>query len=156
EDAAVNPNELDEWLPPEPAAHRGNGANGSPFRMPPRIQDGARNDTLYRSARSMHAKGWSDAAIVAALIAQKPDRVDPPLLDAEVQAIARHAVAQPDREDFGPPPDLHADDPLVFAEPCPAFLARLTGQDRPPDLVAQLIPSVGTGMIHGQPRGLKT
>ena len=46
-------------------------------------------------------------------------------------------------------------DSLVVAEPAPAFLVRVSAE-RPDDLIPGLIPRVGSGAIHGQPRTLKS
>jgi hypothetical protein len=155
EAGAISPSELDEWLPPAPT--RPNGSRGdAPFAVPPTIHNGARNDTLYRSARSMHAKNFSAAAIRAALDAENIEKCNPPLPADEVATIAAHAAAQPDRVDFVPAPVPDDAVDVIIAESAPAFLARLDTSDRPPDLVAQLIPGIGSGMTFGHPRTMKT
>jgi putative DNA primase/helicase len=93
-----NPSELDEWLPPlpetEPPARRG------PFTMPETVQDGARNVTLYRLARSLHARKMGLPAILAALEAENQAKCAPPLPAGEVADIAQHAMTQPDTPTF--------------------------------------------------------
>jgi hypothetical protein len=159
-----NLSEFDEWLPAEPT--RTNGSTGeAPFSMPAHIRAGDRNTTLYRSARSMHAKGWSAAAIVAALQAENLERGDPPLPRDEVDQIATHATQQADRPEFGvdrsaPTPTIGFDpaaptDAGPFAERFPAFCTRLRDATRPVDLVPGLVP-FGITMIHGQPRANKS
>lgn len=74
--------------------------NGRGFTVGDKIKQGERNDTLYREARSMKAKGLSDAAILAALRAENQAKCQPPLPDAEIEKIVKHAIAQPDRLEF--------------------------------------------------------
>jgi len=74
-----------------------------PFQMPAAVVEGARNDTLYRLARSLHARGVSDKAILAALKEENDLKCQPPLDEREVEEIAHHAVTQEDREDFRHP-----------------------------------------------------
>lgn len=71
-----------------------------PFSLPETINDGHRNDTLYRLARSLKAKGLSASAIAAAVRAENTARCVPPLDDAEVEGLVSHALSQADREDF--------------------------------------------------------
>jgi hypothetical protein len=65
------------------------------------VREGQRNDFLYRRARSLHAKGWTGEAILAALKAENEERCDPPLSPEEVTSIAEHAHEQPDAQGFG-------------------------------------------------------
>jgi hypothetical protein len=64
------------------------------------IPEGQRNDQLYRLARGLLAKGLTPAAIEAALQAENLARCEPPLSQAEVRAIAKHAETQPNRASF--------------------------------------------------------
>jgi hypothetical protein len=86
-----------------------------------RIAQGSRNDTLYRQARSLKAKGFGRSAIAAALHAENQDRCDPPLLASEIEGIVQHAVTQ-------------ADHPLFIASPAAveAGDAQSATGDRPP------------------------
>jgi hypothetical protein len=77
-------------------------ANGH-FELPPKIKDGARNDTLYRLARSSRKRGQSFAATLAAVEIENRDRCEPPLASDEVQKIVTNAYQQPDRADFKAP-----------------------------------------------------
>ena len=98
DDGSITASELAECLPPEPS-----DTNGSPriaFSVPSHILHGARNNTLYRSARSMHAKGFSAVAVLAALRAENTQKCDPPLGDNEVERLALHAATQLHRSDF--------------------------------------------------------
>ena len=72
----------------------------APFKAPDIIPLHARNTTLYRLARSLHARGLSQAAILAALREENSAKGRPPLEDAEVQQVAAHAFIQSDRQDF--------------------------------------------------------
>src|SRR5262249_44481878 len=66
------------------------------------IHEGARNNTLYRLARSLKAKGLSFPAIAAALHAENEARCIPPLPASEVDDIAQHAATQADHPTFVP------------------------------------------------------
>jgi hypothetical protein len=57
-----------------------------------RIQEGQRNDALFRLACSLRTKTLSEVAIVAALLALNAERCDPPLAEQEVRDIARSAA----------------------------------------------------------------
>jgi P4 family phage/plasmid primase-like protien len=81
------------------ARNRNRNHNGT-FRQPEQIKDGARNDTLYRFARSMRAKGAGGVAIRAAVHAENREKCVPPLSDAEIDALIDGALKQPDRPDF--------------------------------------------------------
>jgi hypothetical protein len=73
------------------------------------IPEGARNETLYRLARSLKAKGLSRPAISAALHAENEARCMPPLPPSEVERIEQHAATQADHPTFvgpGSTPDV--------------------------------------------------
>lgn len=61
-----------------------------PFTTPEEIREGSRNDTLFRLGCSLRAKGLSETAIRAALLAENQVRCVPPLADAEVEVIVKH------------------------------------------------------------------
>jgi len=90
-DAGYNVEDIRDWCvdtaDESPAArHSRNG-----FAPPPEISDGKRNDTLFRLAASLRAKGLNVEAIEAALLAENAIRCRPPLPDGEVRCIARSA-----------------------------------------------------------------
>ncbi len=58
---------------------------------PEKVQEGGRNDTLYRLACSLRGKGLGEAGITAALLAENRERCVPPLPVAEVEKIAKSA-----------------------------------------------------------------
>ncbi len=70
------------------------------FRAPEIIAEGQRNDTLFRLARSLHARKLNYDEIVATLRAANTARCRPRLADAEVEQIVHNAVSKPDRPDF--------------------------------------------------------
>jgi hypothetical protein len=72
----------DDRQPRRTAAPPANGA---------KLHEGTRNDTLFRRACGMRAKGWSAAAIRAALLAENEEKCDPPLDRDEVEGIAQSA-----------------------------------------------------------------
>lgn len=65
-----------------------------------KVRTGTRNNTLYRLARSFHAKQLDQAAALAALRAANSQGTEQPLADSEVCAIAYNAYRQPDRPSF--------------------------------------------------------
>jgi hypothetical protein len=80
-------------------ARNGNSAKG--FEPTAEFKDGARNDFLYRSARSFHAKFKStEAEILAMLDGFNESRCKPPVSGDELSKIARNAATQADRADF--------------------------------------------------------
>ena len=68
--------------------------NTAPLTIPEKISKGKRNDTLYRLACSLQAKGISDAAILAAVQAENAAKCDPPLGDSEVLKIIQSACSR--------------------------------------------------------------
>lgn len=76
-----------------------NSAKG--FEPPAEFKDGARNEYLYRSARSFHAKFKStEAEILAMLVGFNESRCKPPVSEDELSKIAHNAATQADRPDF--------------------------------------------------------
>ena len=55
------------------------------------LNEGQRNDGLFRLACAMRAKGMSRAAIVAALLQENQTRCEPPLQEREVRSIVQSA-----------------------------------------------------------------
>lgn len=62
------------------------------FMLPDRINDGSRNETLFKLASSLRAKGLSEVAIDAALQAENRARCIPPKGEDEVRTIAHSAA----------------------------------------------------------------
>ena len=69
---------------------RGGGV-GQSFSMPAAVAEGGRNDTLFRLAASLRAKGVSEAGILAAVKAENQARCTPPLGDQECERICASA-----------------------------------------------------------------
>ena len=59
------------------------------------IMPGTRNDTIYRLACSLQAKGLTDEAIRAAVMAENKNRCVPPMGEAEIERIIANAIRQP-------------------------------------------------------------
>lgn len=57
--------------------------------------EGARNDTLFKLAASLRAKGLTEQALLAALLAENETRCSPPLDESEVRTIAESAGKYP-------------------------------------------------------------
>jgi hypothetical protein len=110
-----------------------------------KIIAGERNKTLFRRARSLHAKGFSPEAITAALRADNQERCEPPLPESEVEDIARKAATQPDRSDFRRT-EPHED----FSEPVSTLLGE---PDTPIEwLVEPLLATENRGFIGAEPK----
>ncbi len=99
----IDPNcpiaELPAWVVVElatPAQSNGNanGADGGEFA------EGQRNDALFRLARSLKLKSLSQAAVLAAVLAENRTKCRPPLPESEAAAIVANSFKQPDREGF--------------------------------------------------------
>ncbi|MDA1305470.1 MAG: phage/plasmid primase, P4 family [Nitrospirae bacterium] len=92
--------DFDEWLPEESLAnsngtHAGFFTNGNE-----KIEEGRRNTTLYKRARSLKAQGYSGNEILALLRAFNHERCDTPLGEKVIEDIVSHASTQPNRPDF--------------------------------------------------------
>jgi len=85
------------------SAANGNGHAPAPGRSADAegiIPKGQRNDALYREARSRLARGASPETVKAVLLAENATRCVPPLSEAEVMALAGHAVEHEHAADF--------------------------------------------------------
>ncbi len=78
-----------EWLAALAAARPD---AGGPRSAETPIRDGMRNDTLFRLACGMRARGMTAEAILAALLAENAARCVPPLAEDEVDKIAGSAT----------------------------------------------------------------
>ena len=68
--------------------------SSTPLVVPDKIETGGRNDMLYRQACSLQAKGWADAAILAAIQAENTAKCVPPLTDEEVRKLVNSALTK--------------------------------------------------------------
>ena len=158
EELRYNPSDFDLLLPEDP--HSNGEQPTAAFTVPPRIQDGERNTTLYKLARSLKARGLSRDSIQAALREENRVKCEPPLDDAEVAAIATHASAQADRPEFRShtpvlsPADADMPTPVVFAVGLGEFLAR--GYPPAEAFVESILSSDGGGWIAGEEKLMKT
>jgi len=87
----------------------GNGKRAE--QIPDRIPEGQRNNTLASLAGTMRRRGMSESAILAALEDENERRCDPPLDQAEVEAIARSVASYPPAAN--PPADNSSPDPVT-------------------------------------------
>ena len=62
------------------------------FMLPDRITDGTRNQTLFRLASLLQAKGLSDEAIKAAVMAENLAKGDPALPEKDIDTIVNSAL----------------------------------------------------------------
>lgn len=65
---------------------------GTQFRVPERIEAGARNDTLYKMACSLQSQGYSDDGILAMVMAENMSSCVEPLPDDEIIRIVNSAL----------------------------------------------------------------
>jgi len=80
------------------------------FDPPSIFQDGTRNEYLYRTARSAHAKFKLNAdELLNLLHGINQSRCRPPIDEVELATIANNAATQADRSDFKPPPVVDPD-----------------------------------------------
>ncbi len=98
--------ELPAWLLKLMNGAESGSTNGTKsFDPPPIFQDGTRNDYLYRTARSAHAKFNLNAdELLNLLRGINQSRCRPPVNENELSKIANNAATQPDRPDFKPGP----------------------------------------------------
>ena len=88
-----------DWLlraltPPQRPAP---AVSAKPFDAVPdaRLEEGRRNVSMASLAGSMRRRGFSAAAIAAALAAENADRCHPPLPDDEIRRIAQSIARYP-------------------------------------------------------------
>lgn len=70
----------------------GKETTGARFTVPDVIEDGQRNDTLFKMAASMQERGYADGAILSAVLAQNAASCVHPLDEAEVRQIVSSAT----------------------------------------------------------------
>jgi hypothetical protein len=104
-DRRYNPSELEEWLPPAPAGSTTHGRFHAPEEP---LGPGERRPYLFRLARSLKARGLTEAAVLAAAREENATRCRPPVPDDEVVRQVRSAFAQADRPGFEPSDDRGA------------------------------------------------
>ena len=101
-----NPSELEEWLPPMPAADTNRSARFHAPEAP--IGPGGRRPYLFRLARSLKALGLTEAAVLAAACEENASRCRPPVPDDKVARQVRSAFEQADRPGYEPSDDRGA------------------------------------------------
>ena len=86
------PEALVRWLtaPSAPAAPL-----ASPREAGERIPEGERKQAMVSLAGSLHARGSSEATVIAAVVAEDAERCDPPLGEKEATRIARTVTKKP-------------------------------------------------------------
>lgn len=62
------------------------------FSSPAVIQEGTRDDTIFKLACSLQAKGLSDEAILAAALTENAEKCQPPLTEKEVETKVKSAL----------------------------------------------------------------
>lgn len=71
------------------------GKPGDPFRLPDEVEKGGRNETLFKYACSMHARGVEWTLLSSTIHTANRQRCRPPLKDREVHAILKSVEAYP-------------------------------------------------------------
>jgi hypothetical protein len=135
-EARYNLSEFSEWLPAQPSANLQKVSDFPTFNGP--IIDGRRNDTLYKLARSLKAKGIEPAAIALSIRSVNQAQCRPPLDDREIQQIITQGTKQGNRSDFAEP---------EAKEPAAPVLVRLS------DVAPEVIDWIRPGHLA---RGKKT
>ncbi|MDD2956025.1 MAG: phage/plasmid primase, P4 family [Oscillospiraceae bacterium] len=70
----------------------GKTGNGQPLEVPEEIQEGGRNDMLFRLACKLRRTGLCEAEILGALQKSNEQRCNPPLENGELELICRQAA----------------------------------------------------------------
>lgn len=70
------------------------GAESKVLEVPQVIEQGGRNDMLYRLACSLQAKGLTDQTITDAVMAENKAKCNPPLSDREVKTLIKSALTK--------------------------------------------------------------
>ena len=76
-----------------------NSEFGPAFELPSIVAQGTRNETIFKYASSLQAKGLSDTALMAAVMAENNRVCNPPLKESEVRQIVNSALRYEKGED---------------------------------------------------------
>ncbi len=99
---------------------------GAATKTPPKIIEGGRNSTLFKTAARARRFGWGEKEILAALVAINQERCEPPLEYAELARIAASAAKYAPNERV----NLFANEPIpADAPPANAPEAPVTPSD---------------------------
>jgi hypothetical protein len=100
--ADLPPAKMPQWLIDIAKNQNGNGKSAAGFKMSEKpVPEGeGRNNFIYRAGRSMHAKGYPEAAIRAALDETNRVRCRPPVTPGEFESILKSVLTGADRPDF--------------------------------------------------------
>jgi hypothetical protein len=151
-----NQSDFDGWLPMEPESRSGAVV---PFSVPATIATGSRNELLYRTCRSLIARGLSEAAIHAAIREENASRCSPPLDELEVSEILRKALRQPDRPGFERRPIEPSADGSDTTDPRAWRLlddVALLGLPEPSWLIENVLQERTLGVLYAPPGAGKT
>jgi hypothetical protein len=80
---------LSEYIPDT------NIVQSNSFKVPDKIVDGTRDETLYKLSCSLRSKGLSDEAILAAVREENTQKCDPPLPESIVKQKVKSAMKYP-------------------------------------------------------------
>ena len=102
------------WLPHEPRFPE--NVDTTHFTLPKQIKPGERNDTLFRYAAQLRAKGADADQILAALQEANSQNCTMPLRDPELRAIAGSAMKYPAGSSTGPSSNARRQKPRLTME----------------------------------------
>lgn len=89
----------------------------APATIPATIPQSSRNDTLFRLACSLHAKGLSDEAILQAIKAENAAKCTPPLDDGEVETLVQGVISHYQKGSGAPAPASTAAGAVQWSDP---------------------------------------
>lgn len=92
--------ECPEWLINLMTAPRPGDKQGKSFEVPATIHDGERNDTLFKMASSLRAKGFAEDEILTMVEAANEKRCNPPLDQRELETIVSSAAKYKPGDEF--------------------------------------------------------
>lgn len=128
--------------------------SGAEFKVPEVIEDGTRNDTLYKLACSMQARGNSDRAIRDAVIAENEEKCSPPLSEDEINRLLTSAFTK----EKGTSPYKTGDEKKRETEPLDTFTFNdLMQMDlQPPEFLVDGILPKGVCLLGAPPKSGKS
>ena len=114
---------------------------GDKFQLPQVIEQGQRNDVLYRFACSLQSQGLADESIEVAVKAENANRCKDPLSDDEIEQILQSALTHRKGE-------LKVLSQAGYVQREPRFTYSLDKDGNPSDKIAQTIKNVEEALLY--------